>query len=102
MQQSSVKEDADIEQLIGQCLGCYQLVSLPGEGGTDAVLKVRDVMLLDLRAREQCIVLPEAVGMVRQVSLAVDCSHHQDVPHCNMKRNEIMLIPKHKHGSFGV
>ena len=147
-----------MEELIGQSLDRYQLVSLLGEGGMGAVFKARDItlqrdvaikimhpqfarrpdfqerflqeartaarmshpgivqvhdfgqarshlyivmefipgdnlrqMLQDLRATNQWIVLPEAIQIVQQVSLALDYAHRQGVLHRDIKPDNVML-----------
>ncbi len=48
-------------------------------------------MLEDLRAQKKWVVLEEAVGLVRQVCLAVDYAHRHGVLHRDLKPGNIML-----------
>ncbi len=51
-------------------------------------------MLQDLRKAGQWIVLPEAVAIVQQISLALDYAHRQGVLHRDIKPDNIMLLPE--------
>ncbi len=51
-------------------------------------------ILHDLKAANQWIVLPEAIELVRQISLALDYAHQQGVFHRDVKPANIMLKPE--------
>ena len=51
-------------------------------------------MLHDLRSQSKCILLNQAVGIIRQVSLALDYAHRQGVLHRDIKPGNIMLEPE--------
>ncbi|MBN1149335.1 MAG: protein kinase [Anaerolineales bacterium] len=51
-------------------------------------------MLRDLRAQGKWILLNEAVGIIRQASLALDYAHRQGVLHRDIKPGNIMLEPE--------
>jgi serine/threonine protein kinase len=55
-------------------------------------------MLQNLRATNQWIVLPEAIQIVQQVSLALDYAHRQGVLHRDIKPDNVMLKPKASEG----
>ncbi len=55
-------------------------------------------MLQDLKAKGQWIVLPEAVQIVRQISLALDYAHGEGVLHRDIKPDNVMLKPKATEG----
>ena len=55
-------------------------------------------MLDDLKAQNTWIPLPEAVEIVRQVSLAIDYAHHQGVLHRDLKPSNIMIEPEATEG----
>jgi serine/threonine protein kinase/predicted secreted protein len=51
-------------------------------------------MLRDLRGQGKWILLSEAVGIIRQVSMALDYAHRQGVLHRDIKPANIMLEPE--------
>jgi serine/threonine protein kinase len=51
-------------------------------------------MLRDLKKEGKWIVLPEAIEIIRQVSLALDYAHKQGVLHRDIKPDNIMLKPR--------
>jgi eukaryotic-like serine/threonine-protein kinase len=147
-----------MDQLVGQSIGRYQIITLLGQGGMGAVYLGRDItlqrdvaikmmhlhmasqpgfqerflqeartaarldhpgivkvydfgksdsqlyivmefisganlghILKDLRAKNQWLLLPEAVQLVRQVALALDYAHKHGVLHRDLKPDNIML-----------
>jgi serine/threonine protein kinase len=51
-------------------------------------------LLRDLRGQGKWILLNEAVGIIRQVSIALDYAHRQGVLHRDIKPANIMLEPE--------
>lgn len=53
-----------------------------------------EAMLRNLRAKNEWVYLHEAIGLIQNLSLALDYAHRQGVLHRDIKPGNIMLIPE--------